>query len=287
MSSTRDFESPGVFASSATTTIPPTPIAGVSYRDAVGGTDDVQNGWRYGTRVESQDFNQIMFLVTSMLGAIDKKGVIGWSDQVDYDESAITFGSDGQLYLWLQASGPNNGGVRDPISSPAYWQDFTSRFGGSPGDVKAVATAAAPSGWLKANGAAVSRTTYAALFSAIGTTFGAGDGTTTFNLPDLRAEFIRGLDDGRNIDIGRALGSSQIGSLNTYDLAAGIGCQTARSTSGATDVASAFGADPAVPATYPGIGEAGVVAAASPLSTNTVIGTVRPRNVALLYVIKT
>lgn len=287
MSSTRNFESPGVFASAATTTIPPTPIAGVAYRDAVSGTEDTPNGWRYGTRVESQDWNQIMFLVTSMLTAIDKKGVIGWSDEVDYDESAITFGSDGQLYLWLQASGPNNGGARDPVGNPAYWQDFTSRFGGSPGDVKTVATATAPSGWLKANGAAVSRTAYANLFSAIGTTFGPGDGTTTFNLPDLRGEFVRGLDDGRGIDIGRVRGSSQVGSLIAYDLAAGIGCQTPRSTSAFTDVAGAFGADPAIPATYPGVGEAGVVAAASPLSTNTVIGTVRPRNVALLYVIKT
>lgn len=67
----------------------------------------------------------------------------------------------------------------------------------------------APAGWLKANGAAVSRTTYAALFAAIGTTYGAGDGRSTFNLPDLRAEFLRGWDDGRGIDSGRALGSAQ------------------------------------------------------------------------------
>jgi len=66
-----------------------------------------------------------------------------------------------------------------------------------------------PTGWLKENGAAVSRTTYAELFAAIGTTFGAGNGSTTFNLPDSRGEFIRGLDDGRGIDFGRALGSSQ------------------------------------------------------------------------------
>ena len=65
----------------------------------------------------------------------------------------------------------------------------------------------APAGWLKANGAAVSRTAYAALFAAIGTTYGAGDGRSTFNLPDLRGEFIRGWDDGRGIDRGRALGS--------------------------------------------------------------------------------
>lgn len=67
----------------------------------------------------------------------------------------------------------------------------------------------APTGWLKANGAAVSRSTYAALFAAIGTTYGAGDGRSTFNLPDLRSEFVRGWDDGRGIDSGRAFGSAQ------------------------------------------------------------------------------
>ena len=77
------------------------------------------------------------------------------------------------------------------------------------GEVAFFARTTPPSGWLKANGAAVSRTTYAALFSAIGTTFGAGDGSSTFNLPDLRGEFVRGLDDGRNVDGGRRLGTNQ------------------------------------------------------------------------------
>ena len=77
------------------------------------------------------------------------------------------------------------------------------------GEVAFFACSTPPSGWLKANGAAVSRTTYAALFAAIGTTFGAGDGRTTFNLPDLRGEFLRCLDDGRNIDRGRRLGTAQ------------------------------------------------------------------------------
>lgn len=77
------------------------------------------------------------------------------------------------------------------------------------GEVAFFARSTPPSGWLKANGAAVSRTTYAALFAAIGTTFGAGDGRTTFNLPDLRGEFLRCLDDGRNIDRGRRLGTAQ------------------------------------------------------------------------------
>lgn len=77
------------------------------------------------------------------------------------------------------------------------------------GTVIHVAMNAAPSGYLKANGQAVSRSVYAALFAAIGTTYGAGNGTTTFNVPDLRGEFLRGWDDGRGVDSGRAIGTSQ------------------------------------------------------------------------------
>lgn len=66
-----------------------------------------------------------------------------------------------------------------------------------------------PAGFLKCNGAAISRTTYAALFAAIGTTWGSGDGATTFNIPDLRGEFLRCWDDGRGVDSGRAFGGFQ------------------------------------------------------------------------------
>lgn len=83
------------------------------------------------------------------------------------------------------------------------------------GSVMFISTNAAPSGYLKANGAAVSRSTYTNLFAAIGTTYGTGDGSTTFNLPDMRGEFLRGLDDGRGIDPSRALGSLQLDALQT------------------------------------------------------------------------
>lgn len=86
------------------------------------------------------------------------------------------------------------------------------------GEVAFFARLTPPSGWLKANGAAVSRTTYAALFAAIGTTFGAGDGRSTFNLPDLRGEFIRGVDDGRNVDSGRGLGTAQGDAIKTHTI---------------------------------------------------------------------
>lgn len=53
----------------------------------------------------------------------------------------------------------------------------------------------APAGWLLCDGSAVSRTTYASLFTAIGTTFGVGDGSTTFNLPDARGRVLAGKDN--------------------------------------------------------------------------------------------
>jgi microcystin-dependent protein len=85
-----------------------------------------------------------------------------------------------------------------------------------PGEVKWFAMTSAPSGFLKANGAAISRTTYANLFAAIGTTFGVGDGSTTFNVPDLRGEFIRGWDDGRGVDTSRTFGSAQADDLKSH-----------------------------------------------------------------------
>ncbi|QMT44049.1 tail fiber protein [Kingella oralis] len=77
------------------------------------------------------------------------------------------------------------------------------------GQIGLFATDYAPTGWLKANGAVLSRTVYTNLFAAIGTRFGAGDGHSTFNLPDLRGEFPRFWDDGRGVDAGRVLGSWQ------------------------------------------------------------------------------
>lgn len=84
------------------------------------------------------------------------------------------------------------------------------------GHIAYFAMQTAPSGYLKANGAAISRTTYSALFTAIGTTFGAGDGSTTFNIPDLRGEFIRSFDDARGIDSGRVFGSYQTDDIKPH-----------------------------------------------------------------------
>lgn len=82
---------------------------------------------------------------------------------------------------------------------------------GAPGQVAFFARATPPTGWLKANGAAVSRTAYGDLYAAIGTTYGGGDGSSTFNVPDARGEFLRAWDDGRGVDASRAFGTVQDG----------------------------------------------------------------------------
>jgi microcystin-dependent protein len=67
------------------------------------------------------------------------------------------------------------------------------------GSVTAFAMASPPEGWLECNGQQVSRTTYARLFAKIGTAYGAGNGGTTFNLPNLQDEFIRGWNHSRGL----------------------------------------------------------------------------------------
>lgn len=75
------------------------------------------------------------------------------------------------------------------------------------GTVQMYAGTSAPSGWLLCQGQAVSRTTYSALFTAIGTTWGTGDGSNTFNLPDLRGRSPIGAGTGTGLSA-RTLGTA-------------------------------------------------------------------------------
>lgn len=94
-----------------------------------------------------------------------------------------------------------------------------------PGVIVPYAAASAPSGWLICAAQAVSRTTYSALFAVIGTTYGVGDGSTTFNLPDLRGRVIAGVDNqGGYGAAGRLTGTTMSPNGNT--IGAGGGAQT-------------------------------------------------------------
>lgn len=80
----------------------------------------------------------------------------------------------------------NNNGVLQKIAGGTLYADAPI------GCIQAFGGATAPAGWMLCQGQALSRTTYSALFKVIGTSFGAGNGSTTFNIPDLRGEFLRG-----------------------------------------------------------------------------------------------
>ena len=126
-----------------------------------------------------------------------------------------------------------------------------------------------PTGFLKADGSAVSRSTYSDLFAAIGETYGAGDGSSTFLVPDLRGEFMRGWDDSRGVDGGRGFGSAQADQMEYHSHTFNV------------HYSPGAGGQP--------LQGAGSVAAT--LSTSSVGGTSnssenRPRNVALLACIK-
>lgn len=99
------------------------------------------------------------------------------------------------------------------------------------GEVKAWAGTTLPTGYLWCAGQAVSRTTYSALFAALSTTHGAGDGTTTFNLPDLRGRVVAGRDDMNGTSAARLSGV-----LSSTTLGASGGSQNLQShTHGVTD----------------------------------------------------
>ena len=78
--------------------------------------------------------------------------------------------------------------------------DATARLGLFPGLIQMSASPILPSGWLFCDGSEVSRTLYSSLYAAIGTTWGAGDGSTTFNLPDLRGRTAVGVDLNGSVD---------------------------------------------------------------------------------------
>ena len=113
----------------------------------------------------------------------------------------------------------------------ALWAVNSSRIG----VIRPFAHGTVPASWLECNGAEVSRTTYATLFGKIGTAFGPGNGTTTFNLPDLREKVIKGLDDGRGIDTGRVLGSSQAATVPAHTHTASSATAGAHSHTGTSD----------------------------------------------------
>lgn len=156
--------------------------------------------------------------------------------------------------------------------------------------VAAFAGTAAPAGWTICDGRALSRTDYAELFALIGTTYGAGNGSTTFNIPDLRGEFIRGWDAGRGADPGRVLGTRQkatiVGGYDDDGASANVGVLENKTYWD-------YGADRVTTDMFPGnavVWNGGSNRQTYPVTDaylNNWYAATRPRNVALLLCIRT
>ncbi len=148
------------------------------------------------------------------------------------------------------------------------------------GDIKFIPCYNIPNGWMECDGKSLSRTIFVELFNKIGTAFGAGDGISTFNIPDLRGEFIRGYDHGRGLDSGRTLGSEQLDAFQGHDFNIWLN-STNESFSGLTNgtqrlsQGAAFGNSSRLTVTKDGTN-----------GTPRTASETRPRNVALIPIIK-
>lgn len=122
------------------------------------------------------------------------------------------------------------------VVTPVMTLDDSSEGTMPTGTIVATGRSTAPTGWLLCDGAAVSRTTYAALFAAIGTTYGAGNGSTTFNVPDLEQRFPLGkAASGTGATLGATGGAiDHVHSVDLTDGATAYGQITERATGGAS-----------------------------------------------------
>jgi len=210
-------------------------------------------------------------LVIFVGGAVQSAAAFSWNSatsQITFSEAPLS----GDYFVGFVANtGAGGPGPAGPVGPAGPT--------GPTGTVIWWSTSTAPVGFLTCNGAAVSRATYSDLFDVIGSTFGNGDGSTTFNLPDLRAEFIRGWDNGRGVDPGRVFGSAQADAFESHTHA------SAGSGSGSNgfwqDWPSGPGSSQVESSTSSGIWLNSSPTTASAGGTET-----RPRNVALLPCIK-
>lgn len=144
-----------------------------------------------------QDMNSINYLSFYQICYLLQMGIAEWDNQTSYYIGSIVQ-YNGLLYTSLQDDSVN----QEPDTQTSYWQQ------GLPGAeitgvIKQFAGVIAPAGYFICDGAAKNRSTYAGLFAVCGTIYGIGDGSTTFNIPDLREK----------IPVGYKSGDSDFGTL--------------------------------------------------------------------------
>ena len=151
-----------------------------------------------GISVDHTNTNQLKTAVTTLINnAVPSTATSTTLGIVKPDNDTIKIDSNGVLTATAQMPGvatTSSVGVVQPDGRTITITDdgVISAIGASTGEIKWFAFNYAPDGYLVCNGANVSRTTYADLFAKIGTTFGSGDGSTTFTLPNLIDKFVQG-----------------------------------------------------------------------------------------------
>lgn len=149
-----------------------------------------------------------------------------------------------------------------------------------------------PPGFLEPNGGVISRAAYPELFAVIGTSYGAGNGSTTFNLPDLRGEFLRILDNGRGVDPTRVRGTIQSPMVQFHKHVVPFGTskiptpESGVAPFGSTQSAGRYGVDrDAWDAFWPHTNDGSFFGGA--VNNSGIMGNeTRPRNVALMAILK-
>lgn len=164
------------------------------------------------------DFQGIFNALSSSICYMQTGALWPWSSTLTYPLGAHVLGSDSNEYVAVQE---NSG--QDPTQDPTnvYWLRADAGDGVPVGTIVWSAATQAPNGYLLCNGATVGRTTYSALFAAIGTTYGAGDGSTTFALPNLIGRVMwGGTSPGQYLSAGLP---NIKGDINVFMLATAVG----------------------------------------------------------------
>lgn len=143
-----------------------------------------------------EDINALFKFLGDPVFYMMNGGLWTYSTAIDYPVGALVKYNNA-IYECVQANGPSST-LADPTDA-AYWSQIPTmadlgETSFQTSDIKIATSSTIQNGWLLCNGAAISRTTYANLFDKIGTTYGSGDGSTTFNIPDLRDRYIIGAD---------------------------------------------------------------------------------------------
>ena len=232
-------------------------------------------------------------------GDLGIAGVLTYEDVTNVDSvgvvtarAGIKIGPSAGVAATIFADGSiNTSGIITATTFHGSGANLTGVVSIPTGMIAPFAMSSPPTGWLECNGATISRSTYATLFAAIGTTYGAGDGSSTFVLPDLRATFIRGFDNSRGIDTGRVFGSFQDQGIPAMkgDIADAHGQSRTQTNavSGFTNVFEGIGTSSWRTSIESSSGQyAEVRFDSTRIIPNAPHGGVRPRNLALMYMIK-